>query len=688
MEPKVAEPTPPRVPLDVDVECKIEGLAPTTFQSMNLSEGGIFIKSAFPLELSSPVHCTFRLPDEGPQINVEGEVAWTRSGPPEQIPPPGMGIRFYTLSPQDAARVRRHVELMEQELMSEESPETSSTNENQEDQSPGELFDDMNYPEDGFYDAPTAHKDLIVEGERLHLFNGGKKKYTGHVRKLTPDGLALEIPLEGLENKNLLFLSHEGNEDEQNSTQVMVKNAELSVADDSLKMVLNLVLKGSDADLIQPDNHNTRRNDYTNIPGPLQHKNETTIPGLPLFQELSPPEELTRPPVSTPPAPPASFREDELPDSPPEMTQSTPSGAQGEDQTFYNEESSTDPEEEWSSEGNVQDDYVQDSDVQEHDDDLFELDNNHSYGVSCGPEDFNRTDVEHISPRRPKKQKHSGIVDFKSRISKNPRRRSRTQIKPVSRKAIALFGGMGLAIIMVFTAILYAWKSDDKPTQRKKAAKQAKTTQKQTAKNQVTLDPHAVELPTATAEENPGIAPPLPASHENKLTASTAPSSGNTETKSSLKEKSPSSTFLKIAKKAEVANRWTKEPQLSKKGANVSLILPTKAMPKKITHYWMANPPGIVVDLHGVDPVLKPGRYTLKDKGARLLKVTKNNGRARFIVYFNSSVNKKGVEVQKEQGGGSLTWRSKGAGRKLSQKKSPKNKAKIHKSPKSLTLAD
>jgi uncharacterized protein (TIGR02266 family) len=82
---------------------------PVTLTTADFSEGGVFLKTEFPLDPGTRFGCRFHL-DEGAPVLAEAEVAWVRSGPPEATPPPGMGVRFVQLDQADAARVRAYVE--------------------------------------------------------------------------------------------------------------------------------------------------------------------------------------------------------------------------------------------------------------------------------------------------------------------------------------------------------------------------------------------------------------------------------------------------------------------------------------------------------------------------------------------------------------------------------------------------
>ena len=107
--------SPPRVPLETDVECLSDVVVGTMrFPTLNVGQGGLFIKTAMPMNVGTLIHCTFCLPD-GYDLSVEGEVAWSRKGPLTQIPPPGMGVRFTSIPLEDLDHLQEYVDQFEEE---------------------------------------------------------------------------------------------------------------------------------------------------------------------------------------------------------------------------------------------------------------------------------------------------------------------------------------------------------------------------------------------------------------------------------------------------------------------------------------------------------------------------------------------------------------------------------------------
>ena len=97
---------PHRVFVEVDI-----GLATDshfyTGLSQDLSTGGVFIATYDPKPAGTDIALYFALPD-GHVIAAECQVRWTREASPDA--PPGMGVAFKKLSPEDLAAIQRFCE--------------------------------------------------------------------------------------------------------------------------------------------------------------------------------------------------------------------------------------------------------------------------------------------------------------------------------------------------------------------------------------------------------------------------------------------------------------------------------------------------------------------------------------------------------------------------------------------------
>jgi uncharacterized protein (TIGR02266 family) len=69
--------------------------------SVDISRGGIFIRTKEPLSVGTPLRFEFQLQNASPLITGEGTVVWTRDPDPTRTSvAPGMGVRFDKLTPQ------------------------------------------------------------------------------------------------------------------------------------------------------------------------------------------------------------------------------------------------------------------------------------------------------------------------------------------------------------------------------------------------------------------------------------------------------------------------------------------------------------------------------------------------------------------------------------------------------------
>ncbi len=103
--------TSPRVEVPEEVVILVESFGQFLEQhAQDISEGGMFLRSAAPPPPGTRLQFAIRLADGYPLIRGEGEVAWSRERGPGPDSPGGMGIRFVELSEQGRELVRRLVE--------------------------------------------------------------------------------------------------------------------------------------------------------------------------------------------------------------------------------------------------------------------------------------------------------------------------------------------------------------------------------------------------------------------------------------------------------------------------------------------------------------------------------------------------------------------------------------------------
>lgn len=106
-----ARPPDPRVPIEVqvDYETVLNG------RSVNMSQSGIFVRTAEPLSVNRLLALRFRLPGLAEEFRVRGKVVWSNPRP-GQTYPQGMGIHFLELPPELSERISGFVTEMRRDL--------------------------------------------------------------------------------------------------------------------------------------------------------------------------------------------------------------------------------------------------------------------------------------------------------------------------------------------------------------------------------------------------------------------------------------------------------------------------------------------------------------------------------------------------------------------------------------------
>lgn len=99
----------PRVPVRMRVE--IEEQDPQRYlTAVNISEGGIYLRTHAPLPINTLLHLTFNLPLDADTIRVAGEVVRTSLLGTHLETEPGMGLRFVDLAEDTRNRIRSFVQ--------------------------------------------------------------------------------------------------------------------------------------------------------------------------------------------------------------------------------------------------------------------------------------------------------------------------------------------------------------------------------------------------------------------------------------------------------------------------------------------------------------------------------------------------------------------------------------------------
>jgi uncharacterized protein (TIGR02266 family) len=75
----------------------------------NISEGGLFVATHSLREVGSRLTITFELPGSSRTLRVMAEVRWVRLYSESSDSPPGLGLSFVDLAPDDAAAITQFV---------------------------------------------------------------------------------------------------------------------------------------------------------------------------------------------------------------------------------------------------------------------------------------------------------------------------------------------------------------------------------------------------------------------------------------------------------------------------------------------------------------------------------------------------------------------------------------------------
>lgn len=106
-----------RAPISLKIRMKESGEdISIKFDTANLSEGGIFVKSSILWEPTQEFDLSFILPDHEHEIHVKGIVVRNEdkyfliSDHDEEESIPGMGIKFIDLSEEDRMAIREYID--------------------------------------------------------------------------------------------------------------------------------------------------------------------------------------------------------------------------------------------------------------------------------------------------------------------------------------------------------------------------------------------------------------------------------------------------------------------------------------------------------------------------------------------------------------------------------------------------
>jgi type IV pilus assembly protein PilZ len=102
----------PRIPVDVKVDYRTVGSFITDY-TVNISKGGLFIRTSLPLEIGARVRLRLTLPDGEAPFALDGVVRWIASPRDKEKGSPGMGIEFVDFDEDVKRRLEAMVRALE-----------------------------------------------------------------------------------------------------------------------------------------------------------------------------------------------------------------------------------------------------------------------------------------------------------------------------------------------------------------------------------------------------------------------------------------------------------------------------------------------------------------------------------------------------------------------------------------------
>ena len=97
-----------RIPVDFDVKCQVAGNPTFMGRAVNISTGGIFVKTVEPIEDEARIGLEFLLPETLSSIKVQGKSVWSRPSCIEDKHWQGTGIRFENLGEPYLSLIREY----------------------------------------------------------------------------------------------------------------------------------------------------------------------------------------------------------------------------------------------------------------------------------------------------------------------------------------------------------------------------------------------------------------------------------------------------------------------------------------------------------------------------------------------------------------------------------------------------
>jgi uncharacterized protein (TIGR02266 family) len=97
----------PRIKIDFKITFQYSGTT-VSADILNLSSGGIFIKTDNPPPVDATFSLRFHLPGDPEPLAIEGQVVWVKQE--SKAVPSGMGVQFIKISPWHKKRLQAFVE--------------------------------------------------------------------------------------------------------------------------------------------------------------------------------------------------------------------------------------------------------------------------------------------------------------------------------------------------------------------------------------------------------------------------------------------------------------------------------------------------------------------------------------------------------------------------------------------------
>jgi uncharacterized protein (TIGR02266 family) len=98
-----------RAVAEIEIEFK-KDIDFVTSYMLNISKGGLFVKTDDAYPLDTIVLLRFTMPGDTQPIESEGKVVWSNSNKRKGYFPRGMGLKFLKLKPDDAEKIKIFVD--------------------------------------------------------------------------------------------------------------------------------------------------------------------------------------------------------------------------------------------------------------------------------------------------------------------------------------------------------------------------------------------------------------------------------------------------------------------------------------------------------------------------------------------------------------------------------------------------